>query len=120
MGYVYYGNYARFYEIARVEALRSLGVTYRELEDSGVMMPVLESFSKYIAPAHYDEYLTIRTMVKEKPFVRIAFEYEIENEAKKLIHLGRTLLVFVAMKTGKPCRMPRAMGELIDPYFDEG
>ena len=77
MGYVYYGNYASYYEAARVEALRALGLTYRALEESGIMMPVLENYSKYIAPAHYDELLTITTTVKEKPGVRIMFEYEI-------------------------------------------
>ncbi|MTI19927.1 acyl-CoA thioesterase [Fulvivirga sp. RKSG066] len=118
MGYVYYGNYAAYYEIARVESLRSLGLTYKELEEQGVMMPVLENFSKYHAPATYDELLTVRTIIKEKPGVRITFDYEIYNESDKLIHEGKTLLVFVDMKSGRPCRQPEVMAKLLNPYFD--
>lgn len=119
MGYVYYGNYARFYEIARVESLRSLGLTYKELEESGVMMPVLENHSKYHAPALYDENLTVRTKITEKPAVKIKFLYEIENEAGKLIHSGETLLVFVNMKSNRPCRMPEVMADVLNSFFDE-
>lgn len=119
MGYVYYGNYARFYEIGRVESLRSLGLTYKELEESGVMMPVLENHSKYHAAALYDEHLTIRTKIVEKPGVRIKFDYEIENEQGKLIHTGQTMLVFVNMKSNRPCRMPEVMANLLNSYFNE-
>lgn len=118
MGYVYYGNYAAFYEVGRVEALRDLGLTYKELENQGVMMPVLENHSEYLSPAIYDDRLTIKTTIKERPTVRIKFHYEILNEANKLIHRGETLLVFVNMKSGRPCRMPEVMGNLLNPYFD--
>lgn len=118
MGYVYYGNYAAYYEVARVESLRSLGLTYRELEEAGVMMPVLENHSKFHAPAKYDELLTIKTTIKEKPAVRIAFHYEIFNESDKLIHEGETRLVFVNMETGRPCRQPEMMAKLLDPFFE--
>ncbi len=117
MGYVYYGNYGRFYEIARVESLRNLGLTYKALEESGVMMPVLENHSKYLAPARYDELLTVRTIIKEMPQVRIKFNYEIFDEAEKMIHLGETLLVFVNMQTGRPCRIPENMENVLQPYF---
>lgn len=117
MGYVYYGNYARFYEIARVESLRSLGLTYKELEKSGVMMPVLENHSKYLAPAYYDELLTIKTTIKDKPSVRIVFSYEVFNEEDKLIHSGETLLVFVNMTNSRPCRMPEVMEKLLGEYY---
>lgn len=117
MGYVYYGNYARFYEIARVESLRSLGLTYKELEKSGVMMPVLENHSKYLAPAYYDELLTIKTTIKDKPSVRIVFSYEVFNEEDKLIHSGETLLVFVNMTNNRPCRMPEVMEKLLGEYY---
>lgn len=120
MGYVYYGNYARYYEVGRVESLRSLGLTYKGLEEMGVMMPVLENHSKYLAPALYDNYLTIRTIIKAKPSVRITFHYEIEDESGKLIHTGETLLVFVNMKTNRPCRMPEIMEQVLKPFFDEG
>lgn len=117
MGYVYYGHYAMYYEVARVESLRQLGLTYRELEEMGVMMPVLENKSKYIAPAKYDDLLKVVTTIKEKPGVKIRFEYEIFNQAGTLINQGETLLVFINMKTNKPCRPPEAMEKVLAPFF---
>lgn len=117
MAYVYYGNYAMYYEVARVESLRRLGVTYKELEASGVMMPVLENHSKFLAPARYDELLRIVTTIREKPGVKIKFEYEIFNEQNKLINQGETLLVFVDSKTGRPVRTPEMMSKVLEPYF---
>ena len=117
MGYVYYGNYASYYEVARVESLRQLGLTYKELEQQGVMMPVLENHTKFIGPARYDELLRIVTTVRKKPSVRITFEYEIFNPEGKLINQGETLLAFVDMKTGRPCRPPEAFDRVLAPYF---
>lgn len=117
MGYVYYGYYAMYYEVARVESLRQLGLTYRELEEMGVMMPVLENKSKFLAPARYDENLRIATTLREKPSVRISFGYEIFNEQDKLIHTGETLLAFVDKKTGRPCRPPQVMLQILEPFF---
>jgi len=117
MGYVYYGNYASYYEVARVESLRQLGLSYRELEKMGVMMPVLENHSKFLAPAVYDEQLKIVTTIRDKPGVRIKFEYEIFNEHEKLIHAGETLLAFVNKATGKPCRPPEIFENVLKPYF---
>lgn len=117
MGYVYYGNYATFYEIGRVESLRQLGLTYKSLEESGVMMPVLENHSKFFAPARYDELLTIETTLIEMPAVRITFFYKIFNEQKNLIHEGETKLAFIDMKTNRPCRMPKIMADVLQPYF---
>ncbi|PIB34446.1 thioesterase [Reichenbachiella sp. 5M10] len=119
MGYVYYGNYAMYYEVGRVESLRSLGLSYKELEDMGVMMPVLEHRSKYIAPGKYDELLTIKVKIPSLPGVRIRFEYEIYNEQDKLINIGETTLVFVDMQSNKPCRMPEVMEKLLAPYFND-
>jgi acyl-CoA thioester hydrolase len=117
MGYAYYGFYAMYYEVARVESLRQLGLTYRELEATGVIMPVLENKSKFIAPARYDDLLRIVTTIREKPAVRIRFEYEIYNEADKLINQGETLLVFINKETNKPCRPPEAMNKVLAPFF---
>jgi len=117
MAYVYYGNYAMYYEVARVEALRQLGVTYKELEASGIMMPVLENHSKFQGPARYDELLRIITTIREKPTVKIKFEYEIVNEQNKLINQGETILVFIDIKTGKPCRTPEMMSNVLKPFF---
>lgn len=117
MGYVYYGFYAMYYEVARVESLRQLGMTYREIEEMGVIMPVLENHSWYISPGRYDELLTIVTTIREKPTVRIKFEYEIYNEENKLINKGETLLAFVDKKTNRPCRPPKPMEIVLEPYF---
>jgi len=117
MAYVYYGVYAMYYEVARVESLRRLGVTYKELEASGVMMPVLENHSKFLMAARYDELLRIVTTIREKPTVRIKFEYEIFNEENTLIHQGETLLAFVDKKSGRPCRPPDLMMNVIAPFF---
>lgn len=117
MGYVYYGHYAMYYEVARVESLRQLGVTYKEIEDMGVMMPVLENHSRYLAPARYDDLLRIVTTLREKPGVRIKFEYDIYNSENTLIHQGETVLVFVNKATNKPCRQPSAMEKVLEQFF---
>jgi|SRR5690606_11720259 acyl-CoA thioester hydrolase len=117
MGYVYYGNYAMYYEVARVESLRQLGITYKEMEDMGVMMPVLENRSRYLAPARYDDLLRIVTTLREKPGVRIRFEYSIYNGNNELIHEGETVLAFVNKATNRPCRQPEAMQKVLEPYF---
>jgi acyl-CoA thioester hydrolase len=117
MGYAYYGNYAMYYEVARVESLRQLGLSYRELEEMGVMLPVLENKSKFLAAALYDDLLKIVTIIREKPGVRIKFEYEIFNGDNKLIHQGETLLVFVDKQSGKPCRPPQIFQKILEPFF---
>jgi len=117
MGYVYYGVYAMYYEVARVESLRQLGMSYKELEEMGVMLPVLENHTKYLAPAFYDEELLIVTNIRDKPGVRIKFEYEIYNPGGKLINQGETLLAFVDKKTGRPRRPPKEFDDVLAPYF---
>jgi acyl-CoA thioester hydrolase len=119
MAYVYYGNYAMYYEVARVESLRRLGVTYKELEASGVMMPVLENHSKFLAPGRYDELLRIVVTIREMPSVKIRFQYDIYNEENKLIHQGETLLAFVDTKSGRPCRPPAMMVNVLQPFFKQ-
>jgi len=117
MGYVYYGNYARYFEIGRVEALRSLGISYKELEEEGIMMPVLENYSKYLKPAYYDNLLTIKVMVKEIPGTRIRFDYEILNEEGNLIHVGYTVLVFVSSDSKKVIAFPEYIRKAIEKFF---
>lgn len=106
MGYVYYGNYAMYFESARTEMLRSLGFSYREWEDSGIILPVRELQIRYHAPAFYDDLLTIRTMIKEKPSVRITFHHEVYNEKGEKTCTGSLVLVFVDSKTRRPTRAP--------------
>ncbi|MDR6562648.1 MULTISPECIES: thioesterase family protein [unclassified Arcicella] len=117
MGYVYYGNYARLYEIGRVEALRSLGFSYKAMEESGVMMPVYENTSKYIAPALYDDLLTIRTTIKTIPAARVVFHYEILNSKGVLVHKGETTLVFVKMENNRLTTAPKELLERLSAFF---
>jgi len=117
MGFVYYGNYGAYYEVARVEALRALGITYKELEKQGIMMPVLENYSKYIRPAKYDDLLLIRVSVKDLPDTRIRFEYEVYNEDEKLINLGNTTLVFISTGSNKTIPIPDFLMAILKPYF---
>jgi len=118
MGYVYYGNYATYFEVARAESIRSLGLSYREIEEEGVIMPVLENYSKYLRPARYDDELTIKLSIPKLPKTRIRYEYEV-FKGDKLIHKGFTVLVFVDKTTGKPCEMPDILGGIINPFFNE-
>ena len=106
MGYVYYGNYAMYFESARTEMLRSLGFSYREWEDNGIILPVRELQIRYYAPAHYDDLLTIRTIIKEKPAARIIFHHEVYNEKGEKTCTGSLVLVFVNSKTRRPTRAP--------------
>lgn len=118
MGYMYYGNYAQFYEVGRVEMLRSLGLTYRGMEESGIMMPVMELNCKYLKPALYDEEITVRVIMNKLPGIRIHFAYELYNEKNELINTGETLLVFISMKTNRPCLPSKEFLEKLRPFFE--
>ena len=121
MGYVYYGNYAAYFEVARTEAFRQLGIKYKEMEAEGVMMPVLELKCKYLRPAKYDDLLSVRLFLKKKPtLARILFEYEVYNEAQELLTIGETTMVFVDMKTGRPTPTPQEIQQTMAPYFADG
>lgn len=117
MGFVYYGNYATYFEVARVEALRKMGINYKAMEDGGISLPVLDFKVKYIKPAHYDDLLTIKLRIAELPGVRIKFEYETFNEEGILLNIAETTLVFVNTRSMKPCQAPSFVLEKIDPYF---
>jgi len=117
MGYMYYGNYAEFYEVGRVEMLRSLGLTYSGMEASGIMMPVLEMKCKYLKPALYDEEITVKVIMDKMPGVKIHFRYEFFNEKEELIHLAETLLVFVNMASNRPCLPARDFLDKLKPFF---
>lgn len=119
MGYVYYGNYATYYEVGRVEALRQLGLSYKEMEDNGIMLPVLEFSIKYFKPAFYDEELTIKTIIPEIPQARIKFLYECYNNNNILLNKGETTLVFVNTSSGRPCSAPDFFLDKIKPFFEK-
>lgn len=113
MGYCYYGNYAQYFEVGRVEALRGLGMSYKSLEESGVMLPVSDYQVKYIRPARYDDELVITTYIVELKGVRLIFNYEIHNEEKELISMASTTLVFVDKQTMRPTQPPLTFEELL-------
>ncbi len=116
MGYVYYGNYASFYEIGRVETMRKLGSSYRSLEEQGIMMPVYEMQCKYLKPALYDDEITIETTITELKAMRICFEHKIYRD-DELLNRGAVTLVFVDKDSNKLCKMPNLLREALDSYF---
>ncbi|WP_256013080.1 acyl-CoA thioesterase [Desertivirga xinjiangensis] len=118
MGYMYYGNYAEFFEVARVEMLRSLGMDYRSMEAAGIKMPVLEMKCKYLKPALYDEEIRIRTTIAKMPGVRIHFRYDLFNENNELIHEGETTLAFVDMTRNRPCLPPQEFQDKMKAFFN--
>jgi len=121
MGYVYYGDYAEYFEVGRVEALRSLGFPYRRLEEEGVMLPVRELHTMYHQPARYDDLLTVRTTITALPSVRIVFGYEVRNEVGALLCEAETTLVFVDRTTMRPRRAPDDLVAVLAEYFyDQG
>jgi acyl-CoA thioester hydrolase len=118
MGYMYYGNYAQFYEVGRVELLRSLGMTYESMEASGIMMPVLELKCKYIKPALYDQEITVKVIIEKMPGIRIHFNYELYNEQEELINIGETTLVFVDMVKNRPCHPSEEFLNKVKQFFN--
>jgi acyl-CoA thioester hydrolase len=118
MGYCYYGNYAMYFEVGRVEALRSLGMSYRELEESGVMLPVSHFEVNYKAPAKYDDLLVIKTTISELKGPRLIFQYEILKE-NELIATASTTLVFVSKQSMRPISPPSKFLELIREFEEK-
>lgn len=106
MGIVYHGNYAQYLEIGRVEMLRNIGASYKLMEERGVMLPVVSLTMNYKKPAHYDDLLTIKTILKKQASVKLEFDYEIYNENQELLTIANSVLVFVDMKTGRPIVPP--------------
>ncbi len=120
MGYLYYGNYAQYYEIGRVELIRSLGLTYKALEDShGIMMPVVSMNARYVRPALYDELITIRTTLRKLPGQFIVFHMELFNEKGKLVNGGTVKLCFIDAASQRTVPAPDFLVEKLKPYFEE-
>ena len=118
MGYLYYGNYAQYYEIGRAEMIRSLGLSYRDMEVKyGIMMPVMSLQMRFVRPALYDELVTIRTTLRELPAETITFHVEIFNEKNKLVNGGSVKLCFVDMATNKTIAPPQYLMEKLMPFF---
>jgi acyl-CoA thioester hydrolase len=114
MAVVYHGNYAQYFEMGRVEWLRNMGISYKWMEDNGVMLPVVSLTMNYKKPARYDDFLTVKTVLKSQTSVKIEFDYEIYNEENELLTTGYSMLVFVNMKTGRPMLPPTYVLEKIN------
>ncbi len=117
MGYVYYGNYAQYFEMGRVEWLRNLGISYKRMEELGIMLPVLNLNIDYLKPAKYDDLLTLKTTLIKKPSVRIEFNFELFNEANELLNKAYCSLVFIDIKKNKPTRAPNYILEKVEKLF---
>jgi len=117
MGYVYYGNYALYYEVGRVELLRSLGITYADLERQGIGLPVLLFNIKYVKPARYDDLLSLKTTLIEMPSSRITFEYECRDVNDYVLNIGTVTLAFIDIKLGKPIRCPENLERILKGFF---
>ena len=107
MSYAYHGNYAAYFEMGRTEWLRKLGVSYKKMEEDGIMLPVINLNTNYLKPAKYDDILTLKTTLANKPAARIEFKFEITNKQNELLTTASATLVFVNMKTNKPTRIPK-------------
>ncbi|WP_269227310.1 acyl-CoA thioesterase [Flavobacterium eburneipallidum] len=114
MGVVYHGNYAPYFEIGRVEWLRNKGISYKSMEENGIMLPVVSLTMNYKKSARYDELLTLKTILKKQTTVKIEFEYELYNEGGELLTTGSSILVFVDIKTGRPIAPPQYISEVLN------
>ena len=117
MGFVYYGQYASYLEVGRVEALRALGVRYSSLEESGILMPVTDLHIRYKKPARYDELLLIETRIETLPQSRIVFHYSMYNESMELLNTAETELVFIRSSDNKPMRVPPLIIDVLSRFL---
>lgn len=118
MGYAYYGIYAQYYEVGRVEAMRKAGFSYKEVEARGIWMPVVDFSIQYRRPAYYDEELTVVTSIERMPDgLRIPFTYECRNADGEVLNTGKVTLVCIDRASGKMCRIPAWFMEALGPFF---
>jgi acyl-CoA thioester hydrolase len=119
MDVVYHGNYAQYFEVGRAESIRQLGFTYKDMEAMGIIMPIVEWHAKFIRPAHYDDLLTVKTILRELPADhRIEFHQEVYNEREKLLTSGRVVLYFLSADTREKVQMPAKLKEKLMPFFE--
>lgn len=118
MGVVYHGNYAQYFEVGRAEAIRQIGLTYKEIETAGVIMPIVEMNIKFLRPAFYDDLLTIKTMLKELPLHhKIEFHQEVYNSSNELLTVAKIVLFFMQAVTNTKTTMPAIMNDKLKEYF---
>lgn len=120
MKVVYHGNYAQYFEVARAEAIRKMGFTYREMEEAGIVMPIVELHTRFLRPALYDDLLTIKTELRELPEDhRIEFHHEVYNEKEQLLTVGRIVLYFLDSKTMARKEIPQELKKHLEPFFNQ-
>ena len=118
MNVVYHGNYAQYFEVGRAEAIRELGYTYKNLEDDGIIMPIVDLSFRFLRPAIYDDLLTIKTMLKEMPTNhKMEFHQEVYNEDGKLLTVGKVVLYFIDAVTREKTTMPATWKDKLSVYF---
>lgn len=118
MGVVYHSNYFPYFEVARVESFRQLGMSYAEIEKMEVIMPVVDVHARYLRPALYDDLLTIKTSLKELPLHhKVEFHHEVFNEKEELLCVGKIILYFMEKETMKRTNMPEALKKTLERYF---
>lgn len=119
MGVVYHGNYAQFFEIGRTDAIRNLGFSYKDMEAMGIIMPVIDMYTKFLRPVKYDDLITVKIILKELPLQhKIVFHGEIYNEKLQLCTVGNVTLYFMEAGSMKRCSMPTPLTEKLFPYFE--
>ena len=106
MGYLHHGNYADYFEVGRTELLRRQGLSYKEIEDNGIILPVRKLSIEYYGPAKYDDLIDIKTSLVQMEGIRLVFHYEVTNSENKLLCEGKTTLVFADRETGRPRKVP--------------
>jgi acyl-CoA thioester hydrolase len=117
MGYLHHGNYPLYFEVGRTELIRQLGLSYKEMEDKGILMPVRDLQVKYYLPVLYDQEVTLVTRLAKKPEVKVVFEYQLISDTGQLHSDAKTTLVFVDANNRKPIRAPEFFNRLVEPYF---
>lgn len=115
MGVVYHGNYAQFFEMGRIDWLRALDISYKNMEENNIMLPVVSLECNFKKSAEFDDVITVKTTLKKIPTVKIEFTYEITNQKNELLTTGHTTLAFINMITKKPMRCPEYILEKLQP-----
>ena len=119
MGVVHHSNYIRYFETGRTELMRHIGLSYTDLEKSGIVMPIANVEAQFFYPAHYDDIICIKSYIKEIPKARVTFYYEVYNEQGKLLAEGSTTSAFVNKATGRPQRAPERMIQTLSEHFNK-
>ncbi len=117
MGVVYHAHYLDYFEAARTEALRDMGIVYKSLEDQGIQMPTIDLAVQYKKPALYDDLLEIRVMLKEKPRMRIRIDYEVRRTGEDpILTTGHVTLCFIDTNRKRPVPAPDSFSAMYDEY----